>query len=110
MIRRPPRSTLFPYTTLFRSLEKKNCLAAAARAQPALADHRAPQPLRAVPQEYFAEFRQPFGKVGEDFRGHFTAGSARTQNSRECHAGWGFGGDYSGISSVRRFLTLITAA
>src|SRR5260370_3084306 len=23
MIRRPPRSTLFPYTTLFRSLEKK---------------------------------------------------------------------------------------
>src|SRR3712207_7285964 len=24
MIRRPPRSTLFPYTTLFRSLEVKN--------------------------------------------------------------------------------------
>src|SRR2546425_7924319 len=24
MIRRPPRSTLFPYTTLFRSLEIKN--------------------------------------------------------------------------------------
>src|SRR5690348_18126038 len=24
MIRRPPRSTLFPYTTLFRSLFKKN--------------------------------------------------------------------------------------
>src|SRR5437868_12717844 len=24
MIRRPPRSTLFPYTTLFRSLRKKN--------------------------------------------------------------------------------------
>jgi NTP pyrophosphatase (non-canonical NTP hydrolase) len=23
MIRRPPRSTLFPYTTLFRSLDKK---------------------------------------------------------------------------------------
>src|SRR5258708_33283078 len=23
MIRRPPRSTLFPYTTLFRSIEKK---------------------------------------------------------------------------------------
>ena len=23
MIRRPPRSTLFPYTTLFRSLEKE---------------------------------------------------------------------------------------
>src|SRR3989442_9985808 len=24
MIRRPPRSTLFPYTTLFRSLESRN--------------------------------------------------------------------------------------
>src|SRR5258705_2406218 len=42
MIRRPPRSTLFPYTTLFRS-----CLAATARVpddhlpgQPAGADHR----------------------------------------------------------------------
>src|SRR2546429_3541214 len=26
MIRRPPRSTLFPYTTLFRSLRKAVCL------------------------------------------------------------------------------------
>src|SRR2546430_12682981 len=25
MIRRPPRSTLFPYTTLFRSLVRKRC-------------------------------------------------------------------------------------
>src|SRR3712207_8714731 len=25
MIRRPPRSTLFPYTTLFRSLQDKEC-------------------------------------------------------------------------------------
>src|SRR5256885_6592731 len=25
MIRRPPRSTLFPYTTLFRSTSKKRC-------------------------------------------------------------------------------------
>src|SRR5256885_3898904 len=25
MIRRPPRSTLFPYTTLFRSLIRRNC-------------------------------------------------------------------------------------
>src|SRR2546430_8024537 len=27
MIRRPPRSTLFPYTTLFRSLERHGALA-----------------------------------------------------------------------------------
>src|SRR2546429_3701230 len=26
MIRRPPRSTLFPYTTLFRSMDKKKIL------------------------------------------------------------------------------------
>src|SRR2546430_3833861 len=26
MIRRPPRSTLFPYTTLFRSCEGRECL------------------------------------------------------------------------------------
>src|SRR5690242_20746497 len=27
MIPRPPRSTLFPYTTLFRSIAKMNCIA-----------------------------------------------------------------------------------
>src|SRR3712207_7700737 len=27
MIRRPPRSTLFPYTTLFRSVRPEDCLA-----------------------------------------------------------------------------------
>src|SRR2546428_14164882 len=31
MIRRPPRSTLFPYTTLFRSLADPSCLPAFAR-------------------------------------------------------------------------------
>src|SRR3989442_10622789 len=31
MIRRPPRSTLFPYTTLFRSVERDREAAAAAR-------------------------------------------------------------------------------
>src|SRR2546430_4248376 len=33
MIRRPPRSTLFPYTTLFRSLERLHHLAARPPAQ-----------------------------------------------------------------------------
>src|SRR3712207_8198750 len=49
MIRRPPRSTLFPYTTLFRS---DRCQADAAPPQPA---HRQPAPgqrrRRADPQE-----------------------------------------------------------
>src|SRR4051812_49811442 len=32
MIRRPPRSTLFPYTTLFRSVDHRQLAGAAARA------------------------------------------------------------------------------
>src|SRR2546425_3908824 len=31
MIRRPPRSTLFPYTTLFRSVGESDCLGCAER-------------------------------------------------------------------------------
>src|SRR2546422_10416084 len=45
MIRRPPRSTLFPYTTLFRSLVRD----AGARKRPAVdLDRAARQPLRSV--------------------------------------------------------------
>src|SRR2546422_3214184 len=33
MIRRPPRSTLFPYTTLFRSLQRKDSFVFLARSQ-----------------------------------------------------------------------------
>src|SRR5258705_8356944 len=33
MIRRPPRSTLFPYTTLFRSARERLCLGPCARRQ-----------------------------------------------------------------------------
>src|SRR5438477_8122099 len=38
MIRRPPRSTLFPYTTLFRSLERGDSVVPAARSVNQLAD------------------------------------------------------------------------
>src|SRR2546425_5298602 len=37
MIRRPPRSTLFPYTTLFRSRARNSQLAARAVKQPQIA-------------------------------------------------------------------------
>src|SRR2546426_6168116 len=33
MIRRPPRSTLFPYTTLFRSISRTTCRAVSAAKQ-----------------------------------------------------------------------------
>src|SRR5258705_1491859 len=45
MIRRPPRSTLFPYTTLFRSGERRN--------RPA--DHGSLPPLRAPHKDYRSE-------------------------------------------------------
>src|SRR5436853_2335021 len=44
MVRRPPRSTLFPYTTLFRSgqlVEARELAAEAVRAAPGNRDHRA---------------------------------------------------------------------
>src|SRR3712207_7764138 len=44
MIRRPPRSTLFPYTTLFRSPARRGDGVRAARAEP-----RAVRPLPAAP-------------------------------------------------------------
>src|SRR5438309_5256581 len=47
MIRRPPRSTLFPYTTLFRS---KNCIPARKRGWAGLRARRASGPATA-PQE-----------------------------------------------------------
>src|SRR3712207_8930335 len=46
MIRRPPRSTLFPYTTLFRSLRPVEALVGPAVG--ALAPHERARPVRLV--------------------------------------------------------------
>src|SRR5437016_8092275 len=46
MIRRPPRSTLFPYTTLFRSVSPSRREGARGRAPPKL--RRAPPPFPAA--------------------------------------------------------------
>src|SRR2546422_11182615 len=58
MIRRPPRSTLFPYTTLFRSQEIKrmtelvDALLTLARADEGIAPlHREPVDLRGIVEE-----------------------------------------------------------
>src|SRR6266567_8913261 len=48
MIRRPPRSTLFPYTTLFRPLRRRPVRAAGPRRQPHRLAARPPR-LRRVP-------------------------------------------------------------
>src|SRR3712207_6852288 len=62
MIRRPPRSTLFPYTTLFRSLHRLQ-----RRREPAhqpRAGQQAAQPARLVGAQRPAQRAQPL-RVGE---------------------------------------------
>src|SRR2546422_7137516 len=55
MIRRPPRSTLFPYTTLFRSR--------------LVGDHDAPQPLGRLSRDVPVGRRVPLG-IHDDARAH----------------------------------------
>src|SRR5438552_8081841 len=46
MIRRPPRSTLFPYTTLFRSLSVVHQIASGEDETPLVTLDNAPKPVR----------------------------------------------------------------
>src|SRR5256885_12006398 len=62
MIRRPPRSTLFPYTTLFRSPAKIEARAATSpgyAAQPS----QAPQSTAARSEEHTSELQSPCNLV-----------------------------------------------
>src|SRR5256885_3592370 len=82
MIRRPPRSTLFPYTTLFRSLAHFPLAAAAPRAhdrrepsvaaerlrrrasrQPVVSDHTAVPPAYSRSEEHTSELQSPCNLV-----------------------------------------------
>src|SRR5256885_12968819 len=69
MIRRPPRSTLFPYTTLFRSGQTRREQAARARLgdrnrQPALAQQIADDGLEvARSEEHTSELQSPCNLV-----------------------------------------------
>src|SRR5437588_12926733 len=70
MIRRPPRSTLFPYTTLFRSSEK----------------HPSPQPLpRQIPIDDQALIALPRVRSSEAFgrRSPYTGSNARVGPASE---------------------------
>src|SRR2546429_2165461 len=56
MIRRPPRSTLFPYTTLFRSISGYTCpLICKMSGQPSLSKSMKPQPQRS--EEHTSELQ-----------------------------------------------------
>src|SRR3712207_9210359 len=58
MIRRPPRSTLFPYTTLFRSVVVKRLYAEEARLR---GDVALPPYLGAVRPRLFERYQPPAG-------------------------------------------------
>src|SRR2546426_6330467 len=67
MIRRPPRSTLFPYTTLFRSAlaSPRSAPPQGAAARHTLADPRPPAPGRSDPrsEEHTSELQSPCNLV-----------------------------------------------
>src|SRR5256885_8658616 len=62
MIRRPPRSTLFPYTTLFRSRLARNLHHLAQHAVDAIA-HRHPALFRLRSEEHTSELQSPCNLV-----------------------------------------------
>src|SRR3712207_8648571 len=69
MIRRPPRSTLFPYTTLFRSLQGRGIAALLLVPIPQHVQGPRFQPLRAAPVDegVFLAMRDPdFAGAGLD--------------------------------------------
>src|SRR5260370_2930090 len=61
MIRRPPRSTLFPYTTLFRSLERLQPWREAARAGHEIGNHTMAHPCTRA----FRDTGDPAGRSEE---------------------------------------------
>src|SRR2546426_9380720 len=72
MIRRPPRSTLFPYTTLFRSQGRGSLLHACAPRSPGRRDRAArgrnrrwpcPRSLRGRSEEHTSELQSPCNLV-----------------------------------------------
>ena len=66
MIRRPPRSTLFPYTTLFRSLNNTQTAFAVAKIalRSSITTHQCPKPLRTTQtirsEEHTSELQSQF--------------------------------------------------
>src|SRR2546430_17652098 len=72
MIRRPPRSTLFPYTTLFRSIGLPLRELAGVRASRMIGRHENPQiPRRGLWMRFTERLNGARGITTESFRGAF---------------------------------------
>src|SRR6266850_5840473 len=63
MIRRPPRSTLFPYTTLFRSEPRRKGICRRSRGAPAATGDRNAQPPGLRSEEHTSELQSPCNLV-----------------------------------------------
>src|SRR2546430_13523758 len=57
MIRRPPRSTLFPYTTLFRSCERPGCSHGCPRRRPGSSSSDRHRPRTPRSEEHTSELQ-----------------------------------------------------
>src|SRR5260370_37254053 len=83
MIRRPPRSTLFPYTTLFRSDSKKDRRGDSRRAGGGSGSHRNRRPLRGAS----GELHFPGKKHDPAAPGGLRGGAGSSQNRRAPRVG-----------------------
>src|SRR2546427_7534605 len=87
MIRRPPRSTLFPYTTLFRSRATRRACAVAARSPRRLRPHgvrgRARPPQRGREVGELAEERPGVARIDELLDPEGLGGPERRAQLRE---------------------------
>src|SRR3712207_7547981 len=99
MIRRPPRSTLFPYTTLFRSQGGGPARRGGARLQhrgrPEVSGGRAPEPAAARSEEHTSELqsrqylvcrllleKNPFAQLTAGRDGVYTCGQRSAHSSQ----------------------------
>src|SRR2546430_13743193 len=88
MIRRPPRSTLFPYTTLFRSVIKVDCaefqhsheIAKLIGSPPGYLGHRETHPL--ITQEALAKYHTE--KLKLSFRSEEHTSELQSQSNIVC--------------------------
>ena len=70
----------------------KDGLPAAARRKPASTNFHAMGRAPAIREPHFAQVRQSFREISQDFGSHFAAEAAGAQNSRQGNASEGFRG------------------
>jgi hypothetical protein len=68
---------------IFNAVKMKDGFSAAAGRKPASLNLRSAGRATAIREPHFAQTRQTFGEISQDFRSHFAAETARAQNSRQ---------------------------